>query len=1529
MIINLAKTVQTELASEDDAYIHQEYRIKRISHDEYSSLAWQHRKDTSDQGDIPIVFERRTVRTVAGVEKPDEWELFDFSGKAAQFLLNRAPVHASDESQHPIYESLKICVEAVRALEKEKTNLTYWFEPESSTWNKTRLQAKYAEEFETQLKRSRLHKAWKENRANTEKVAAIQERVTAEYRIERDRITTRLEEIEKEIAALRGSFENEVYQLLAEKPEDLKHRIIEAILDEKEPLPIHELEAMLDVNGTSLKLALDALIESGELIQLKDCYAVPTTQPEENTMIADVPSLTQEQQHTILDLLARAKVTQLDKHIDAIAEYVYSLWQDWNTQADHAYDDNASNYQEVCDRAEVMRDFSDRVHAFRDWQHDGFPIDWQVLGATETDYQPTYTPPEPPTVEELKPLILAELANHTSPVRIDALRETLTPDHGFEYMAMHKHPLAQALMQLRDAGQVIAHEYKFTKPSFELNRDMNNNEPTTAEFIAVTTAPESYDGFGTKTIAHLPYKTKLGKQYRKVCIQQQHYEWQSARYGSGIHPTHTPLEFERIKADAVPCKAVSPDQAVIDENKATLEQPFFWLYDAYDDPKNEDGSFKTVRVKANLAQAVIRLRSGTTNNVFSCFSRHSDIVKALTNQFSDSEIGIYQYEEFCNIVSRIDPDKNDENNTPQPPTPNTPNNEASVEDKILAALEDGHIKPTRENTTNGDKVIDHATGKVYPVQGWVTEMMSRKTLLQVLDGQKSECIELTDTLTRLARPEVKKPEWLPTKGDRVVIKSEKRHGTIKSVCKYTYALQTDYSCTVYTDNGATFTSIKLDDLEPETAPPESVLLDPVVKGRPFQPFEAWNDIIRTRESIKFNYKSAKNARKACKKAQWTEAAKQNEQHLQHILDVFLDWENRLGDNEALLELTGELELEQQIRHAETRGEDTTALQQQLERSREHWEVGDGVSFRQNKEWLTGYRIAKINQYPETATLEDCESKKSVYAVWFGNLRRDRAYDIAAAEKPIERVTLNDVETAKLIRPELAAEFPGIKFSVKCQHLQINIEWLDGPAVSTVEDLLKRYCATWESYDGDGGCHHFKKEERDGKIVEYWNHGIRTHRNYSKPVIENAVAHLVEKYKNFDKLEIKYHFSDYHQSWSASADRGTTTDWDTADWFGREYRKYLEEWTNYEKPVTVATSNPVASGGNPGFCTVSRNEEKNGIEVRFKARVPDETVQPLTDISMGFRWSRRKPSYLYAKYTEKRWDCAIALAATLNGDQLTSDRCQSNEPETEEVQEDAIAQDTVEPEQAPNITVDNSEHYSTTPNISPIDSESSPLDKPEIVHTPPDLQRFDFTGITLEVWEASQFGAYYVTDETGKNIKSNEDRLFHATSHYEAAVAALDLWERNQELEQLKAELERTKQENQQLKEEIERLTPPPTPPSGKPPERSNNVVELSGKREEKAAATPISEAEQVLIDIVKAQSECFGSDVVALLEENRALMRNVLAEQKPKQTRKPKTEKLAPVAAKPRGRRKKDKVVEGQMALFSFSDFTQLNLFAV
>lgn len=1138
-------------------------------------------------------------------------------------------------------------------------------------------------------------------------------------------------------------------------------------------------------------------------------------------LIADIPALTQDQQREILDLLARAKATELARHIDELTEYLYLLWQDWYKQADAAYEQNATNQAEIDRRVEAIELLRDRAHAFTDWQHDGYPINWETLGIDSTDYQGTYTAPVPPAVEELKPLILTE------------------------YYEDVRHPR-------KDGISVIVQEW-------------------------------------------------------------------------------------------------------IEQKEESLEKPFYWFYES----ENLDGITETIPFEANLEQATLRLKSGIGNNVFSRYHKSSEIVKALIDRFSDSEIDIYQYKNFCNIIALTDPSDGDSTTldaliAPEPDEtialtgdycPGL-NIEETTEDKVQAALKlEGHVVPTRGNTTNGDKVTDHAMGKTYLVQGWVTEMISRKTLLQVLYGRKSECIEVTDTLTRLPRPDIKAPEWMPVKGDRVVIKSEKRHGTVGTCSKYTFGLTTSYSFTVYTDNGAEFYSVKLDDLEPETTPPDSVLLDPVVKGRPQQPITVWNEIISTRKDIVYDYEKAKKARIPAIKQKWTDDAKAGEKRLKHLLEVFLDWETQLGNDEAALELTGELELERLIRHAETRGQDTTALQRELDRTREDWQLGDEVSFRKHGEWFAGYRIKSIDHVQDKADLEECESKTSVYGVRFGNLKRDRTYDAKPEEKKLERVTLDNVATAKLIRPELAEAFPGVKFSVTCDRQDIDIKWLDGPAVSAVKAILKRYQPSYESYDGDGGCYHSSKEERDGKLVEYWNHGVNTRRSYSKETVENAVQHLGEKYANFDKLEIK--FSQYGDEWSAHADKGNAPDWDTVNWFHREYHKYLEEWSNYEPPAAKPQNTEVMAQGS-GFCTVSRNEDKDGIEVRFKEKPGQAIIDKLK--SYRFRWSKFSKCW-YATQSDRTIAIAQEIAAELNNEELTSDCCQSAEPATRE----GLTTDCCQSGEKPfytewtdpaDITPDNSEHYNETPNISstdsgealqinPVDNEPSPIDKPEISHEPPDLKRFNYPDLTLEVWESTRSGAYFVTDETGKNIKRDGDSLVYAASHEDAATTTYQSWMRDQELEQLKAELDRVNLENERLKTEIERLTPPPTPPDNNPTKqkRSNNVVDLLGKREERTQAEPISQAEQALIEIVQAQSECFGSDVQALLEENRALMRDILAEQKPKQTRKPKTEKksaaIVSAQPKPRGRRKKDRVCEGQIPLFDLNPFLQLDLFAV
>ena len=59
--------------------------------------------------------------------------------------------------------------------------------------------------------------------------------------------------------------------------------------------------------------------------------------------------------------------------------------------------------------------------------------------------------------------------------------------------------------------------------------------------LRVTDSPEGYDGFGTKTVEWLGCSTKKGP-VRTVEIQDEHFDWQTMRYSSGLHLW---MDFER------------------------------------------------------------------------------------------------------------------------------------------------------------------------------------------------------------------------------------------------------------------------------------------------------------------------------------------------------------------------------------------------------------------------------------------------------------------------------------------------------------------------------------------------------------------------------------------------------------------------------------------------------------------------------------------------------------------------------------------------------------------------------------------------------------------------------------------------------------------------------------------------------------------------------------------------------------------------------------------------------------------------
>lgn len=90
----------------------------------------------------------------------------------------------------------------------------------------------------------------------------------------------------------------------------------------------------------------------------------------------------------------------------------------------------------------------------------------------------------------------------------------------------------------------------------------------------VTTAPESYDGFGTVTLSRLPYRlTKgIGKgPCRVVKIEDSALDWQRQRYASGMYLRLTPDEFNswvsagEVEADVAASMPTDEQQA--DDNR--------------------------------------------------------------------------------------------------------------------------------------------------------------------------------------------------------------------------------------------------------------------------------------------------------------------------------------------------------------------------------------------------------------------------------------------------------------------------------------------------------------------------------------------------------------------------------------------------------------------------------------------------------------------------------------------------------------------------------------------------------------------------------------------------------------------------------------------------------------------------------------------------------------------------------------------------------------------------------------------------
>jgi hypothetical protein len=109
--------------------------------------------------------------------------------------------------------------------------------------------------------------------------------------------------------------------------------------------------------------------------------------------------------------------------------------------------------------------------------------------------------------------------------------------------------------------------------------------------------------------------------------------------------------------------------------------------------------------------------------------------------------------------------------------------------------------------------------------------------------------------------------------------------------------------------------------------------------------------------------------------------------------------------------------------------------------------------------------------------------------------------------------ISTTETAKIIRKELKANFPGIKFSVRSKTYaggsSIHIEWIDGPITAAVESVMKRFQGA--SFDSMYDIKNYHDSEWEGEKVHFCADYVFSQRNLSRTFVETVVAQFCKRW----------------------------------------------------------------------------------------------------------------------------------------------------------------------------------------------------------------------------------------------------------------------------------------------------------------------------------------------------------------------------------------------------------------------------------
>lgn len=146
----------------------------------------------------------------------------------------------------------------------------------------------------------------------------------------------------------------------------------------------------------------------------------------------------------------------------------------------------------------------------------------------------------------------------------------------------------------------------------------------------------------------------------------------------------------------------------------------------------------------------------------------------------------------------------------------------------------------------------------------------------------------------------------------------------------------------------------------------------------------------------------------------------------------------------------------------------------------------------------------------------------------------------AAVARIESRTLSDVDVAKLIRLELKAAFPAVKFSVRSTS-SINIRYTDGPTPKRVEAIVAKF--EGKSFNGMDDSTHYKPPFfYNGEWVSTYCY-IFVNRELSHPFVAR-VAGAVASYYGIDTPPVVEGWVKPTREQEIQCQRVNWTDWGT-------------------------------------------------------------------------------------------------------------------------------------------------------------------------------------------------------------------------------------------------------------------------------------------------------------------------------------------------------------------------------------------------